>query len=150
MSHSIEQLSENEAIAVLKTVSDAKQHGKDYETEWTPELSASLMEAFSIDEIVNKPDDGELAKSALQLIADDKMDRDAIEHLVENPPAEAFGIGAAAAIGVCALIALQTHVVFERTSTGKVRFKIEKKPTDIELLKSLAEKIYAYFTAGKV
>jgi hypothetical protein len=48
------------------------------------------------------------------------------------------------AIGVAALIALQTHVKFERTKDGKILFKIEKKPLPVGLIK----KLISFFTSG--
>ena len=43
-----------------------------------------------------------------------------------------------------ALIALQTHVRFERGTDGKLSFLIEKKATKDTLLKPLVEKLISY------
>ena len=84
----------------------------------------------------------DLAREALLALAADPDNQEPLAALCRNAPAESFLDGETLAIGVAALIALQTYVKFERTKDGKIYFKIEKKPLPVGLMK----KVIAFFT----
>ena len=63
---------------------------------------------------------------------------------IEGDAPESFSIGLDAAVIAGVLIALQTHVKFERDKDGKLTWKIEKKPTSEALLKPLVEKLLGF------
>ena len=91
--------------------------------------------------------EGDLARQALFLLADDPENRDAAHRPDRRPPA---GVVRGRPPGTVALVAamlvvLQTHVLFERDRDGKIHIKIEKKPTRDSLLKNLVQKLFGFF-----
>ena len=71
--------------------------------------------------------------------------REALAALIEGPlPESFFGVGEVVLI-TAALVALQTHVLFERDRDGKIHIKIEKKPTRDSLLKDLVQELRGFF-----
>lgn len=88
--------------------------------------------------------DGELARAALLLVASDPDHSAGIQALLEHGASEGFAALETAALVSAVLIALQTHVRFERDKQGKWTVKIEKKPTDASLLKELVKKLTSF------
>jgi len=69
--------------------------------------------------------------------------------LVNFPTTGKFFAGAeTVAIVVAALVALQTHVRFERDKDGRWSIKIEKKSTSDALLKPLVQKLLAFIDSS--
>jgi hypothetical protein len=88
--------------------------------------------------------DGDVAKAALALLAEDPAVAPTLAAMIENPPAEdsahesvALGMG----IGVAALVVLQSYIKFERDKAGEWTFKFEKQPMSDSLLKDLIGKL---------
>lgn len=88
--------------------------------------------------------EGELARAALRLLADDPAHRPVLTALVKGPPPQRYGVVETAAVVGVVLFVLGSHVVVERDPEGRWRFKFEKKPTDPRLLKTLMEKLMGY------
>ena len=88
--------------------------------------------------------EGELARQALLVLAEDPEAAIAIERLASTPGDNAqvfdFGIG----LTVAVLIVLQTHVKFERNADGKWSLQVEKKPTSDGLVKGLVQKLIGF------
>jgi hypothetical protein len=120
------------------------------ETAWTPEIERALRAAFPD---VAGPDaaevgavsEGELARDAVRLLADDPDYREAVTFLSGVPP-EAFAVPGMGTIAltVAALVVLQTYILFERDPDGKIHIKIEKQPAGEGLLKSLVGAILRF------
>lgn len=104
------------------------------------EKAPGLKEALN-NELGNSTDAdaerGALARAALLLLAEDSKNFHVISTLADGHSAEQFGIIETAAVVSAVLFVLGTYVKIERDKEGKWLFKVEKKPTDIELLKSL-------------
>ncbi len=81
--------------------------------------------------------DGNLAREALLLLAYEPENLEPLTALIQSASPEKFLDAGTVAIGVAALIALQTHVKFERTKEGKIHFKLERKPLPAELIGKL-------------
>ncbi len=137
MQELIRNLDDATAIRVLRTFATARSRDGDYQTDWSPELRQTLVESTNASDAPDAVDEGELAREALLLLADDPDNRQGLTALIEGPPAQRFLDPSTIAVGVAALIALQTHVKFERTKDGKIHFKIEKKPLPVELMRKL-------------
>ena len=89
--------------------------------------------------------EGDLARQALLLLADDPQNREALAALIAGPPPESFEVVGTVALVAAMLVVLQTHVLFERDKDGKIHIKIEKKPTRDSLLKDLVQKLFGFF-----
>lgn len=82
------------------------------------------------------------------VLAEDEAERPALEAFLRNPSAapsrmvllEAAGM---TAIIIAALIALQTRVTIRRDPKGNLSWTIDKKPTEVPLLKPLVAKLTA-------
>jgi hypothetical protein len=88
--------------------------------------------------------EGSLARAALLVIASDPEHRTGIEAMLNNPGGEKFVVVETALLVSGVLIALQTHVRFERDKQGKWEVKFEKKATDSSLLRDLVKKLISF------
>jgi hypothetical protein len=64
--------------------------------------------------------------------------------MVSQPPAQRFGLVETAVVMSAILFVLGTHVKIERNVQGAWTVKVEKQPTDSNLLKSLMEKLLGF------
>ena len=116
---------------------------------WSPDLRQAFV-AFSRDSQLS-PDatpisEGELARQALLVLAEDLETHKAIETMAAGwkDQRQKFDLGATLGITAAVLIVLQTNIRFERTSDGKWNLKIEKNATSDALLKGLIQKLISF------
>lgn len=115
------------------------------ETALTPELSQALREfAPGPEAAAVSASEGDLARAALLLLADDPQQQPMLAALIDGPAPTKFGVLETVAIISAVLVVLQTHVKFERDKEGRWSVKIEKKPTDNSLLKPLVQKLLSF------
>ena len=138
------------AEAVLASMTQPlARWGKKPEIELTPELGRALAEAFGLDPASAGPaSEGDVARQALLVLAQDEANRTALAASIEGPTTESFTVGLDIAVIAGVLILLQTHVKIEKGKDGKTSWKIEKKPTSDKLLKPLIEKLLGRFSLG--
>jgi hypothetical protein len=137
-------LSDRDAQAALLRFSEA-QH-----TANLPKMiDASLVEQFrqeagltTITAVAS--DEGGVARAALRVLAADPAHREGLEYLLTAPSETRFAVVESVMFASAVLVALQTHVRFERNKDGTWAMKIEKKPTDASLLKELFKKILGH------
>ena len=150
MDDMIRGLDDSQAVRVLTTFARARLRAGDVaETEWTPELDRALRQDFPAEADAGRAasvSEGDLARQALLLLADDPQNRNALTALIAGPPPESFEVVGTVALVVAMLVVLQTHVLFERDRDGKIHIKIEKKPTRDSLLKDLVQKLFGFFS----
>ena len=100
MDDMIRGLDDSQAVRVLKTFARARlRAGGVAETEWTPELDRALRQDFPAEADAGRAasvSEGDLARQALLLLADDPQNRDALAALIEGPPPESFEVVTAA------------------------------------------------------
>jgi hypothetical protein len=142
MENIINSLDDPTAVRILGIL--ARRSGGGLETELTPEIRRRLQEEFGIDPARDRPSEGDLARQALIVLAQDPETREAIAALIKGPAPQSFEPVTTVVIVAAALIALQTHVRFERDAGGKLRLLVEKKPTKDTLLKPLVQKLISY------
>lgn len=87
---------------------------------------------------------GEVARAVLLVLASEAEQRAGIAFLLDGPATRSFAAAETALLVSAVLVALQTHVRFERDKEGKWTLKIEKKPTDTRLLKDLIKKLISW------
>lgn len=87
--------------------------------------------------------DGESARCALAILAGDTSNADPVRAMVNGPAPQRMGVepvsGTLLATGI--LIALQTHIKFERDKEGRWSLKLEKKPSRDGLIAPLLKKL---------
>ena len=138
----IQSLDDATARRALATVARTRMGESANEPPPDRELAGALAELFEVAPGV-EGSEGEVARAALLLLAEDPETAQAIEALVVGPSTRSFGGGAEVAIAVAAIVALQTYVRFSRGKDGRWSLVIQKKPTELELLKPLVEKLVA-------
>ena len=112
-------------------------------------LNSEWIEALSSDPTSAPVSEGDLARTALLLLADDPAHRPIIDAMASHEAAEQFGLVETAVVMGSVLFVLGTHVKLERDKAGKWTFKIEKKPTDAKLLTTLLEKLAGWIPSKK-
>ena len=140
----IQQLNDNTAIEILGAIARTRKPAEI--SGWDHTLEQALMQQFPSEPESARPSQGELARQALLLLAEDPQMRTAIETMAANwdKQPQRFDGGLSIGITAAVLLVLQTHIKFERTSTGKWNLKIEKKPTSDALLETLVQKLLSY------
>lgn len=139
----IQSLDDATARRVLATF--ARAQATPAETALTPELRQALREfATGPETAAVSASEGDLARAALLLLADDPQQQPMLTALIEGPAPTRFGVLETVAIVSAVLVVLQTHVKFERDKAGRWSVKIEKKPTDNSLLKPLVQKLLSF------
>ena len=135
--HRIQALSDTDAQRILTTF--AKNQPGYSDSPLSPELTAALR--HEPDLTATTASIGDLARAALLLLADDPQHRPIIDAMTSQPPAQRLGLVETAAVMGAVLFVLGTHIKIERNAQGAWTVKVEKKPTDPKLLKSLMEKL---------
>jgi hypothetical protein len=139
----IAALSDPEAIGLVQRFSRAQP-----KTDVPSALEASVARQLSgqldlSESLHSTASQGEVARAALRFIASDPEHQAGIRALLDHSPSqkEKFVIVESAVLVPLVLIALQTHVKFERDKQGTWTVKVEKKPTDANLLKDMVKKL---------
>ncbi len=134
----INHLSDDRAIEILQTVARYQAKRAGVTTKTAPGLAASLAAELHIS--ATPAADGELAREALQLLAEDPETSRAIEALSNSPRPQRFLGGPEIALAAAILIALQTRIKIQYKK-GRWQFDLDKKAATDSLLKSLASKL---------
>ena len=136
----IRTLDDIAAARLLATAARPHMRAPGVETSLAPDLAAALGQASGGPPPGAAPSDGDIARAALLLLADEPSTAPAIAALLDGPTPESFDTSLPEAVGVVtlALVILQTHFRFNRDPKGKWEILIEKRPTSDSLLKSLA------------
>ena len=138
--HRIQALGDADARRILTTFA-RNQTGYSNST-LSPELTAALSHEPDLTATAASP--GDLARAALLLLADDPQHRPIIDAMVSQPPAQQLGLVETAVLMSAILFVLGMHIQVERSAKGAWTVKIEKKPTDPKLLKTLMERLLGF------
>jgi hypothetical protein len=138
--HRIETLSDADAQRIL--IIFARNQPGYSDSTLSPELTTALR--YEPDLTTTAASTGDLARAALLLLADDPQHRPIIDAMTSQPPAQYFGLLETAVVMGAVLFVLGTHIKIERNARGAWTVKVEKKPTDSKLLKSLMEKLLGF------
>jgi hypothetical protein len=143
----IQSLDDKTAQRILNRIAGSQPAPGGTRIAWSPDIARALADEFQIAEPSGgaaRVSEGELARQALLVLAEDPEAAIAIERLASMPADSAqtfdFGIGLAVAV----LIVLQTHVKFERDPNGKWSLQVEKKPTSDTMVKGLVQKLIGF------
>ncbi len=106
------------------------------------DLPKDLHKDLADDPSRSVPGDGDAARAALTLLAEDPRCAAPLAALLNGPaPQKMLGVVEGSLLVGGLLLVLQTHVKIERSRDGTVTWKIEKKPTNAALLAPLLKKI---------
>ncbi len=139
----IQSLNDATARRVLATF--ARAQANPAETALTPELRQALREfATSLETAAVPASDGDLARAALLLLADDPQQQSILTALIDGPAPAQFGPVKNAAVIAAVLLVLQLYVKFEYDKDGRWSIEIVKEPTDKALLMPLVQKLLSH------
>jgi hypothetical protein len=144
LSNHIHSLDDATARRVLTTF--ARAQAPQAAAQLTPALMQTLQN-FASEPATGPVSEGEIARAALLLLADNPQHQPILTALLDGPAPERFGVLETATVVSAVLLVLQTHVKFERDKDGRYSIKIEKKPTDATLLKTLVQKLLSLIAA---
>lgn len=146
MNDIISSMNDATAKQILDAFVRARLSTEHRQTELTDSMCEALQDEFAVSPSADAPSDGDLAREALLILAEDPEVREHIEMLAKAGPTRGFDLGAGLAITSAVLLVLQTHIRFERQDSGKWSLLIEKKPTKEGLLKPLVQRLLSVFT----
>jgi hypothetical protein len=145
MADIIRKLDDVTAQRILSVIARSHAATVSRKVDWTSDLRQALASEFDAGPVTTSVSDGELARQALLVLAEDPDTRNAIETMAAQPQSlQKFDFGASIALTTAVLMVLQSHIQFERTNDGKWSLKVEKKPTSEALLKGLVQKLLGY------
>ena len=145
MSDTIRKIDDVTAQRILGVITRSRADTAPEKVDWTSDLRQALASEFDAGPATTPVSDGELARQALLVLAEDPDTGNAIETMAAKPQSlQKFDFGASIALTAAVLIVLQTRVKFERGANGKWSLQVEKKPTSDALLKGLVQKLVSY------
>lgn len=138
----IRDLDDPRAIQVLAAITEPRlRDGGGGEVQLTLELARYLAIGFGL---VPDPDsstsEGDLARQALGVLADDPANREAVAALIRGPVPESFAVDpiTVTALITFAMVVLKTRVHFQRDKSGKWQLDIDTAASSDGTVKSLA------------
>jgi hypothetical protein len=140
----IAALDDATARRVLATLARARLHGGATPLEPTPDLGRALAEALDVVPPQKPVSEGDVARGALRLLAEDPSAREAIVALAAAPPPKRYDVTTTLTVAAVLLV-LQTHVRFARDKAGRWTLTVEKTPIPSTLLKPLVQKLLSLF-----
>ena len=143
----IASLDDPTALRLLRAVARPRLRAGDLETDLNPEIREALLDVFG-PPAGERPTEGDLAREALLLLAEDPAMEAPLTALLDGPQAERFDVVETVGVLVAAIVILQTRVRFERTTAGKWKALIDKPTTSAKLLQPLVEKLLALLPPG--
>ncbi len=90
MEDRIAALDDAEALRLVQTIGTAFARAEDYETHLPPDLQATLGAAFDAASAGGTVSEGDLARAALQLYAEDPEHRTALTAMLNHPAPESL------------------------------------------------------------
>src|SRR5450759_419003 len=143
MTDTICNLDDLAAQHILEVIARSRAHGSTEDVPWNSSMRQALAGEFQIEPEGAQVSEGELARQALLVLAEDPETRNAVETMASAAEAvpQKFDFGATIGLTAAVLFVLQTHIKFERRPDGKWSLQLEKKPTSDALLKGLVQKL---------
>ncbi len=140
----IRHLDDAAAIRLLSRIAQLYARTGELETDWTPELQQALLEGSGLTGATEPVSEGDLARQALLLLAEDPGTRDAVQAQRDGPTMRSFDAGTLLFGLTAALVVLQTRFEVKRDEDGKLTWRIGKEAVDSTVLKTLIEKVLSF------
>jgi hypothetical protein len=139
----LSQLDDQTAQRILTIIARARSRDTQQDS---PTLRAALAREFDVTPATAT--EGDLARQALLVLAEDPATRLAIESIAKEEPTghQTYDPGASIGLALAAYFALSTAVDLQYKD-GKWSFKLKVKPAGEAAVKKLVEKIVGYLPA---
>jgi len=158
MKELINTLSDKAATQILATIAKHHPQGEPAESLDLAELTQTLPDIFDAHPVEAAVTDGEMARTALLILAQDAELAGVIKVLAEAAQGEgatpdeyrAFAVDPLTAAGLTAAIifVLKTSGKIERDKNGKLKWHVAWKPLDKDLLKEFVDKLLTWIPSG--
>jgi hypothetical protein len=120
MPDAIRKLDDVTAQSILGVIARFRTALVSGKVDWTADLRQALASEFGAEPAMTSVSDGELARQAFLVLAEDPDTRNAIETMASQPQSlQKFDFGASIALTAAVLVVLQTRVKIERCRDGK-------------------------------
>ena len=149
MDEIIDSLSDEGARRILETIAQARIRAGGQAIALDHDLARALTEEFTVAPGGAAASEGEVAREALRVLAEEPGTAEAIATMAEHLPegGEKFVEPGTIALATAVIIALQTHVRIE-FKDGKWSFLSERKAAKDSLVRPLVEKLVGLFSSG--
>jgi hypothetical protein len=144
----IEQLDDSDAVRILDTLRQHALNADEPATECPTELRDALQAEFGSPTEPSPASEGDMARAALTLLAEDPQLAANIQAMSNQPPVRSFSPVETALVTTACLIALQTRVRFHRQKDGKWTFTIDKPSMSEGTITKLAQKLLTHLSAS--
>ncbi|MGZ0172706.1 MAG: hypothetical protein ACKVHE_24465 [Planctomycetales bacterium] len=144
----IEQLDDSDAVRILDTLRQHALNADESVTECPAELREALQAEFGSPTEPSPASEGDMARAALTLLAEDPQLADNIQAITNQPLVRSFSPVETALVVTGCLIALQTRVRFHRQKDGKWTFTLDKPSISDGLIIKLAQKLLTHLTGS--
>ena len=138
----IATLDDRAALDIVTRYAAARLRAGELETECTPDIRQALTDEFGTS-TAGEVSEGDLARAALAVLAEDPRNHDMLQAFLDGPPAERMGVAATIAIVTAALVVLQTSVKIEHKD-GRTTVVIHKPSMKDSALVKLAAKLLRF------
>ena len=142
----IEQIDDAEAVRILDTLRQHALNADESVTDCPTELREALQAEFGVPTEPSPASEGDLARAALALLAENPQLATNIQAMISQPAARAFSSVETALVVTACLIALQTRVRFHRQKDGQWTFTLDKPSSSEGLITRLAQKLLSHLT----
>jgi len=132
-------LTDTTAIHILKTIAKTQLHPEHPNLAQTPALRAALAATFGTPP-PTPITEGDLARAALDFLAQDPAFTNPIQTMAQHPPPERYLDRATITLTTAALLVLMTRIKAKLDNTGKWSIEIDKKAASDSLLKLLVQR----------
>jgi hypothetical protein len=132
-------LTDATAIQILKTIAKTQLHQEHPNLTQTPALQAALAATFGTPPPIPTTE-GDLARAALDLLAQDPAFTNPIQTMAQHPSPERYLDHATITLTTAALLVLMTRIKAKLDNTGKWSIEIDKKAASDSLLKLLVQR----------
>ena len=137
---------DNTAISILKTIAGARLQPNSSELTLNPDFRAALTAAFG-HAPQNATTEGELARAALNVLAEDPAFSEPIQLMTRQAAAstgQRYFEPATVALTTAVLLVLQTRVHFNRDKDGKWFLDIDKPSASDSTVKLLVQRLLSF------
>jgi len=158
MKELINSLNDQAAVQILATIAQHHPQGEPAESLSLTELTQTLPETFDAKPVDTAVSDGEMARTALLVLAQDDELGGIIKALAEaakgqgEAPGEyrAFAVDPIVGAGVATAIifVLKTSGKIERDENGKLKWHVGWESLDKSLLKQFVDKLLTWIPSG--
>ncbi|MCP4349777.1 MAG: hypothetical protein GY795_30215 [Desulfobacterales bacterium] len=148
INNQIKELDDQTAVSILSIIAQSRIRSGDCVTQSDSGIQSALKNAFELPASPDIPTQGELARDALLLLADDPAYNKQLSAMINGPQTKSFGTDPVtiAAVITAAIVVLQTRVKIEKDKDGKWTVLIDRKAASTSLVKTVVEKLVALMT----